>query len=74
MMLGTAAMRSMADTMEDRRRRGAYSVMNRAKPMANGTLTVTATRAISTVPTRTAAMPIWLSSGCHDEVVKKLKP
>ena len=63
MMLGTAAIRSTAETSQALSRRGAYSVMNRAKPRASGKADDEATSATSTVPTRTAAMPILSSSG-----------
>ena len=74
MMLGTAAMRSIAEISHAFSRRGAYSVMNSAKPMARGMPTATATAATSIVPTSTAAMPTLSSSGCQLEVVKKLNP
>ena len=41
---------------------------------ASGKATTMATRATSTVPTSTAAMPILLSSGCQRVWVKKCSP
>ena len=48
--------------------------MKRASPKASGKPTAIATRATSTVPTSTAAIPILPSWGSQFDWVKKLSP
>ena len=55
-------------------RSGATSVMNSAVPSGDGKATETATRAMSTVPVRTAAMPNSPRSGCQAWVVMNPNP
>jgi hypothetical protein len=55
--LGTAAIRSTRPISVRFARRGTYSEMYSAIPVANGTASRIATSAIRTVPVRTAAMP-----------------
>ena len=74
MMLGTAAIRSISETSVDLSLGGAYSLMYSAVSSASGNAITRATNATSTVPSRTAEMPILSSSGCHWLSVKKLKP
>ena len=74
MMLGTAAIRSIAEMSELLIRRGAKSEMNRANMIASGKATQTATKATSAVPTSTEAIPILSISGCHCVPVKKARP
>jgi hypothetical protein len=72
--LGTAAIRSTTVTSVRRSRRGAYSEMNSAVPVASGTATVIATSPTRTVPASTAAMPKLPASGSHRCVVRNPQP
>src|SRR5262249_26481530 len=62
--LGTAAIRSTRP-IQKRLPRVAYSDMYNATHSASGNATQSATDAINSVPTRTAAMPKFPESGCH---------